>query len=286
MLAAVLEAAGQVIASFRPATLRSRILTTWRRRRLWSTARAAVEGTGGVYMEKSKTPTMKTCKVILSAVAMLASGAALARNPNYNEAKVAPYTLEDPLTFADGRKLSGPADWPARRSEILGVFARGMYGREPPPPEAILVELVEEGTTLAGLAIRRQYRIRFRADGSGQVGTVHRLAACPAEQDSGRQGKYRRRARSLRKPGKSPRRADAELPRQPHGSRRRGGPAARGRMAEEVRRAHAGGVRARFPSPLDGPHHGSRRTSRRARVCAAHGKLRAGVSGRRGSRRR
>ena len=119
-----------------------------------------------------------------------------------------------------------------------------------------------------------------------QVGTVHRLAACPAEQDSGRQGKYRRRARSLRKPGKSPRRADAELPRQPHGSRRRGGPAARGRMAEEVRRAHAGGVRARFPSPLDGPHHGSRRTSRRARVCVANGKLRAGVAGRRGSRRR
>ena len=87
--------------------------------------------------------------------------------PNYDESKVPPFTLPDPLAFADGRPVRGPADWPARRSEILGVFAREMYGREPPPPEALLVELVEEGTTLAGLAIRRQYRIRFRADGSG-----------------------------------------------------------------------------------------------------------------------
>ena len=110
---------------------------------------------------------MKTCKVILSAVAMLASGAALARNPNYNEAKVAPYTLEDPLTFADGRKLSGPADWPARRAEILGMFAKEMYGQPPPAPEAVVTELREEGPTLAGLAIRRQYRMWFKADKSG-----------------------------------------------------------------------------------------------------------------------
>ena len=98
---------------------------------------------------------MKTCKIILSAVAMLASGAALARNPNYNEAKVAPYTLEDPLTFADGRKLSSPADWPARRAEILGIFAKEMYGQPPPAPEVVVTELREEGPTLAGLAIRR-----------------------------------------------------------------------------------------------------------------------------------
>ena len=44
----------------------------------------------------------KTTMAVLGAV--LALGV-LARKPNYDEEKVAPYTLEDPLTFADGRKL-------------------------------------------------------------------------------------------------------------------------------------------------------------------------------------
>ena len=34
------------------------------------------------------------------------------------------------LSFADGRKLSGPEEWPARRAEILGIFAKEMYGME------------------------------------------------------------------------------------------------------------------------------------------------------------
>lgn len=44
------------------------------------------------------------------AAAMLALGVAHARPCNYDESKVAPYTLEDPLAFADGRKLKGPLD--------------------------------------------------------------------------------------------------------------------------------------------------------------------------------
>ena len=89
------------------------------------------------------------------------------REVNYDEARVPPYTLPDPLVFADGRPVKDAKDWAARRREILDIFAHEMYGVEPPPPEALQVELVEEGTTLAGLAIRRQYRLRFRADGSG-----------------------------------------------------------------------------------------------------------------------
>ena len=89
------------------------------------------------------------------------------RGPNYDESKIPPYTLEDPLLFADGRRVESPEDWPARRQEILDIFAREMYGREPPPPDAMLFQLLEEGPTLAGLAIRRQFRMRFRADGTG-----------------------------------------------------------------------------------------------------------------------
>lgn len=89
------------------------------------------------------------------------------REVNYDESKVPPYTLPDPLVFTDGRPVKTKDDWQARRREILDIFAHEMYGLEPPPPEALHVELVEAGPTFSGLAIRRQYRLRFRADGTG-----------------------------------------------------------------------------------------------------------------------
>lgn len=106
-------------------------------------------------------------KMLMIAIgSMLALGAS-ARKPNYDEAKVAPYTLEDPLAFADGRRLKDASEWPARRAEILGIFEREMFGRTPPPPEALVTEMFEEGVTLDGLGIRRQYRMWFRKDKSG-----------------------------------------------------------------------------------------------------------------------
>ena len=35
---------------------------------------------------------------------------------NYDESRIGPYALEDPLTFADGRKVRSAADWEARRA--------------------------------------------------------------------------------------------------------------------------------------------------------------------------
>jgi len=106
-------------------------------------------------------------KGMMCLAAALCAVTADAREPNYDESKVAPFSLEDPLTFADGRRLKDPSEWPARRKEILDIFAREMYGQPPPAPEAVVTELMEEGRTLAGLAIRRQYRMWFRPDKSG-----------------------------------------------------------------------------------------------------------------------
>ena len=86
---------------------------------------------------------------------------------NYDESKVGPYTLEDPLTFVDGRKVKSAADWEARRAEILGIFAREMFGAEPPAPDVLNTDLVDEKVACAGYAIRRQYRMTFRPDKSG-----------------------------------------------------------------------------------------------------------------------
>lgn len=87
---------------------------------------------------------------------------------NYDAAKIAPYTLEDPLTFLNGNKVTTPGEWKQRRQEILGIFAKEMYGAEPPAPEHLLIEKFEEKTdAMAGFAVRSQYRMRFSPDGKG-----------------------------------------------------------------------------------------------------------------------
>ena len=86
---------------------------------------------------------------------------------NYDKGKMPPYTLEDPLVFADGRRVSSAADWTERRREILDIFAKEMYGAEPPAPEALVTELVDEKDVIDGHALRRQYKMWFRADKSG-----------------------------------------------------------------------------------------------------------------------
>lgn len=50
------------------------------------------------------------------------------RAVNYDEAKVAPYALENPLVFTDGHKVT-KENWTERRKEILAIFAKEMYGQ-------------------------------------------------------------------------------------------------------------------------------------------------------------
>jgi len=120
--------------------------------------------------------------VLLSFLSMAAS--AIAREPNYDESKVAPYALEDPLVFADGTPVKTAADWEKRREEIVRIFEREMFGRIPPKPEAVVTELKEEGPTLAGQAIRRQYRMWFKTDRTGPF--IDWLVVIPNRINSGK----------------------------------------------------------------------------------------------------
>ena len=90
---------------------------------------------------------------------------------NYDESKAGEgtYTLEDPLTFCDGRRLKSAADWPARRKELLALFEREVYGRMPPPPETLVTEMLSEKLTEDRFTIERRYRMWFRADKTGPV---------------------------------------------------------------------------------------------------------------------
>jgi len=102
-----------------------------------------------------------------SAVCLSFALAASARPPNYDESKIAPYTLPDPLTFADGTKLTSPDQWPRRRAEILALFEDQMYGIIPPPPATLRLETLEDREILDGRATRKQIRMWFNAADTG-----------------------------------------------------------------------------------------------------------------------
>ena len=104
----------------------------------------------------------------LSAV-MLSADLFAARTPrvNYDETRVEPYTLPDPLVFADGSRVKDAGDWRRRRAEILELLAKEMFGAEPPKPEAVVTKTIESGMTMAELAVREQVRMWFRKDRTG-----------------------------------------------------------------------------------------------------------------------
>lgn len=112
------------------------------------------------------TPLPATSRKPISGSEQAAAVKAAKSRANYDQDAVRPYTLQDPLTFADGRKVRSRKQWPARRQEILEMFQSEMYGRIPPESD-IYLETIEEGPTLAGFATRRQVRMWFRPDKSG-----------------------------------------------------------------------------------------------------------------------
>ena len=81
--------------------------------------------------------------------------------PNYDEAKVPVYTLPDPLSFNDGNEVSGKDEWEKRRSEILTMFQKQVYGQIPPKPDALTFEVRKTvPNALGGLATLKEIIIK------------------------------------------------------------------------------------------------------------------------------
>ena len=69
---------------------------------------------------------------------------ATAHVSNYDESKVKPYTLPDPLVFADGTPVKDAAAWRKRRAEIVRLYEKEIYGRVPAStPRVTWTETVE-----------------------------------------------------------------------------------------------------------------------------------------------
>jgi len=87
---------------------------------------------------------------------------------NYDETKVPPYSLPDPLTLANSELVADAATWTeARRPEILQLFKTHVFGEMPGPLPGIRFLTTEEGEALCGRALRRQVRACFTADNNG-----------------------------------------------------------------------------------------------------------------------
>jgi len=88
---------------------------------------------------------------------------------NYDEAKVPPYTLPDPLMLADGTKVTDAQTWwERRRPEILRLFEQHVYGKSPGRPEGMWFETRSvDKEALGGQATRKEITIHFTAQKDG-----------------------------------------------------------------------------------------------------------------------
>lgn len=54
-------------------------------------------------------------------------------------------SLKSPFVFNDGTPVKSPADWPRRRQELVKTAAELQYGKMPPEPEFLEVDLLYKG---------------------------------------------------------------------------------------------------------------------------------------------
>ncbi|MBS1786350.1 MAG: acetylxylan esterase [Acidobacteria bacterium] len=82
--------------------------------------------------------------------------------PNYDESKVGAYTLPDPLTMRDGRKVNTAKLWRQRREEILNLYETYVYGRTPAAAKAAKISFEvtsRDAKALGGLATRKEVTV-------------------------------------------------------------------------------------------------------------------------------
>ncbi len=85
---------------------------------------------------------------------------------NYTEADVGTYTLPDPLTLNNGKKVTDAKTWMnKRRPEILKMFEEDQYGKTPPKPADLSWDTFDKGTpAFDGKATRKQTTIHLTKD--------------------------------------------------------------------------------------------------------------------------
>ncbi|HVJ69559.1 MAG TPA: acetylxylan esterase [Caulifigura sp.] len=112
------------------------------------------------------------------ALGLLAAAAASAQGPkgfNYEDDKVPPYKLPDPLACQDGSKVQTPEEWKSkRRPELLKQFAELEYGKTPGgafPGMTFTTKNVDE-KALGGKATRKEVVVNFTGQPDGPTMSI------------------------------------------------------------------------------------------------------------------
>src|SRR5216684_5949145 len=88
-----------------------------------------------------------------------------AQNPDviYDEAKVPPYSLPDPLVMKNGERVRDAKTWTnRRRPEILGLYRTDVYGHSPGRPDGLGFAVASvDKQALDGRAVRKQITMSF-----------------------------------------------------------------------------------------------------------------------------
>ncbi len=81
---------------------------------------------------------------------------------NYDESKVPPYTLPDPLIFKDGKPVKSKKDWRKRRKEIFSLFEKEVFGYSPQWIGSTKSEILSrKDGALNGIAKRKEVRLEL-----------------------------------------------------------------------------------------------------------------------------
>jgi hypothetical protein len=87
----------------------------------------------------------------------------LPADANFDESRVPPYTLPDPLRGEDGSRVRSASEWlERRRPELLERFASTVYGRTPFAARVAVTEVVRDPRALGGAATHLELDVDVR----------------------------------------------------------------------------------------------------------------------------
>jgi hypothetical protein len=88
---------------------------------------------------------------------------------NYDETKIAAYTLPDPLVMANGKPVRDAKTWlQKRRPEIVRLYEENQFGRSPGRPAGMSFDVFDKGTLVFdGKAMRKQVTVYFSPNKNG-----------------------------------------------------------------------------------------------------------------------
>ncbi|MCL6103403.1 MAG: acetylxylan esterase, partial [Bacteroidetes bacterium] len=85
--------------------------------------------------------------------------------PNYDESKMPPYTLADPLVFNNGKPVKSKKDWEKRRTELLSIFEKEVYGITPAGKVHLSSVVVSKNeNSCNGKAVRTEVLLTLQKD--------------------------------------------------------------------------------------------------------------------------